>query len=65
MTKCELLIEKLLVTLQKDKDVVNQCLIDGEYHKITDLQRRAFFTGKALRKLLKYEKLQTREITEG
>lgn len=53
MQKKERLIEKLLITLKEDKDAVNAVLITGEYHKIQKLQQRAFFTGKALRKLLK------------
>ena len=53
MQKRERLIEKLLIKLRLEKDDVNACLITGEYLKIQKLQQRAFFTAKALRKLLK------------
>jgi hypothetical protein len=51
--KKKLLIESLLIKLKLEKDDVNACLITGDYTKIQKLQQRAFFTAKALRKLLK------------
>ena len=47
------LIEKLILKLTEENNLVNSCIGTANLQVITDFQRRAFLTGKALRKLLK------------
>ncbi len=56
MNKRDLVIKRLIDKLTEEKNKVNNSLINGEYDKIGDFQRRAFLTGKALRKILKIKK---------
>jgi hypothetical protein len=51
--KKDLLVMKLLKQLREDKAAVDLALIEKRTSEIEDLQKLAFYTGKALRKLLK------------
>jgi len=52
MKKKEMLLEKLLLILKVEKQAVDRALINGDLDKLQPLQTRAFYTAKAIRKLL-------------
>jgi hypothetical protein len=53
MSKKDLVVKRLIDKLTEEKNKVNDSLINKEYNNLAEFQRRAFLTGKALRKILK------------
>jgi hypothetical protein len=52
LSKKETLLERLLLILKVEKQAVDGALINGDLDNLQPLQTRAFYTAKAIRKLL-------------